>query len=93
MASKILSLAVGGYRSRNARRKAMKRIEDIEVLAPVNLPPDPNPHELRFAPPVGTCDTHFHIFGPHLFPFVRDRARYDDVVTVAHALVERSRLA
>jgi hypothetical protein len=69
----------------------MKRIEDIDVLAPVNLPPDPYPHELRFAPPVGTCDTHFHIFGPpHLFPFVGDRARYDDVVTVAHALVARS---
>ena len=36
----------------------------------VTLPPDPNPHPLRFRPPHGTCDTHFHVFGPpHLFPY------------------------
>ena len=30
----------------------------------VNLPPDPNPRPPRFTPPAGTCDTHFHVFGP-----------------------------
>jgi 2-pyrone-4,6-dicarboxylate lactonase len=42
----------------------------------VPLPPDPNPRKPRFTPPPGTCDTHFHVFGPpHLFPYV-DARRY-----------------
>jgi predicted TIM-barrel fold metal-dependent hydrolase len=42
----------------------------------VTLPPDPNPRKPRFTPPPGTCDTHFHVFGPpHLFPYY-ERRRY-----------------
>jgi predicted TIM-barrel fold metal-dependent hydrolase len=40
----------------------------------VNFPPDPNPNPLKFKPPAGACDVHFHIFGPpHVFPFVESR--------------------
>jgi 2-pyrone-4,6-dicarboxylate lactonase len=57
------------------------------VSAPVNLPPDPNPHALRFVPPAGACDTHFHIFGPpHLFPFVRDRRYTPPACPIEHYL-------
>jgi 2-pyrone-4,6-dicarboxylate lactonase len=67
-------------------QEAMKK-QDLEVLAPVNLPPDPNPNELRFAPPPGACDTHFHIFGPpHLFPFVRDRRYTPPACPIEHYL-------
>ena len=42
----------------------------------VTLPPDPNPRTPKFKPPPGTCDTHFHVFGPpHLFPY-RDSRLY-----------------
>ena len=40
----------------------------------VNLPPDPNPRPLKFKPPAGSWDTHFHLFGPpQRFPYVEDR--------------------
>jgi 2-pyrone-4,6-dicarboxylate lactonase len=68
-------------------QEAMEKIEDLEVVAPVNLPPDPNPNELRFAPPAGACDTHFHIFGPpHLFPFVSDRRYTPPACPIEHYL-------
>lgn len=36
--------------------------------------PDPNPQTLRFIPPPGTCDTHFHVFGPsNRFPYAPNR--------------------
>jgi predicted TIM-barrel fold metal-dependent hydrolase len=36
--------------------------------------PDPNPVALTFTPPSGTCDTHFHIFGPSdRFPYGPNR--------------------
>jgi predicted TIM-barrel fold metal-dependent hydrolase len=42
----------------------------------VILPPDPNPNPVKFKLPPGSCDTHFHLYGPpHRFPFV-DGRRY-----------------
>jgi predicted TIM-barrel fold metal-dependent hydrolase len=36
----------------------------------VCYPPDPNPKTPRFKTPQGTCDTHFHVFGPpERFPY------------------------
>ena len=36
----------------------------------VCYPPDPNPKTPSFVTPAGTCDTHFHIFGPpETFPY------------------------
>ena len=36
--------------------------------------PDPNPSALLFTPPPGTCDTHFHVFGPSdKFPYAVNR--------------------
>src|SRR5687768_13632712 len=38
------------------------------------LPPDPNTRKPSFVPPSGSCDTHFHIFGPpEEFPFAATR--------------------
>jgi 2-pyrone-4,6-dicarboxylate lactonase len=35
------------------------------------LPPDPNTRKPHCTPPAGSCDTHFHIFGPpETFPFL-----------------------
>jgi predicted TIM-barrel fold metal-dependent hydrolase len=42
----------------------------------VNFPPDPNPKKPRFALPAGSCDSHFHVYGPpNIFPFT-DKRRY-----------------
>jgi predicted TIM-barrel fold metal-dependent hydrolase len=55
--------------------------------APVNFPPDPNPRELRFTPPPGTCDSHFHIFGPpHLFPYQEERQYTPPAAPIEHFL-------
>ncbi len=36
--------------------------------------PDPNPVAPAFTPPPGTCDTHFHVFGPsNRFPYGANR--------------------
>ena len=35
--------------------------------------PDPNPRRPALAAPPGTCDCHFHIFGPN-YPFVAERS-------------------
>lgn len=54
----------------------------------VNLPPDPNPRRPRFTPPKGTCDTHFHVFGPpHLFPFVEQRIYTPPAAPIEHFLM------
>jgi len=51
----------------------------------VTLPPDPNPHKLKFKPPAGTTDTHFHVFGPpHLFPYVENRRYTPPAAPVEH---------
>jgi 2-pyrone-4,6-dicarboxylate lactonase len=51
----------------------------------VTLPPDPNPHKPRFTPPPGTCDTHFHVFGPpHLFPYVENRRYTPPAAPIEH---------
>lgn len=37
-------------------------------------PPDPNPKRPGITLPAGSCDTHFHIFGPaRLFPYAEGR--------------------
>ena len=54
----------------------------------VNLPPDPNPRPPHFTPPAGTCDTHFHVFGPpHLFPYVEQRIYTPPAAPVEHFLM------
>jgi 2-pyrone-4,6-dicarboxylate lactonase len=51
----------------------------------VPLPPDPNPRPLRFTPPPGACDTHFHVFGPpHLFPYVESRRYTPPAAPIEH---------
>jgi 2-pyrone-4,6-dicarboxylate lactonase len=38
---------------------------------PYCYPPDPNTRKPRYTPPVNSCDTHFHVFGPpEKFPFL-----------------------
>lgn len=38
------------------------------------MPPDPNPRKPSWRPPPGSCDTHFHVFGPpEQFPFAATR--------------------
>ncbi|MDA1325186.1 MAG: amidohydrolase family protein [Proteobacteria bacterium] len=54
----------------------------------VNFPPDPNPKPLRFRPPAGTCDTHFHVYGPpHAFPFVEERLYTPPAAPIEHWLL------
>jgi predicted TIM-barrel fold metal-dependent hydrolase len=44
------------------------------ALRPTCPPPDPHPKMPRFKPPPLSCDSHFHVFGPHAtFPFAADR--------------------
>ena len=51
----------------------------------VTLPPDPNPRTPKFKPPPGTCDTHFHVFGPpHLFPYVETRRYTPPAAPIEH---------
>lgn len=53
----------------------------------VNYPPDPNPRPPSFTPPPGTCDTHFHIYGPpHLYPYVADRRSTPPAAPIEHYL-------
>ncbi len=51
----------------------------------VNFPPDPNPRSLRFTPPPGACDTHFHVFGPpHIFPYAETRLYTPPAAPIEH---------
>jgi predicted TIM-barrel fold metal-dependent hydrolase len=51
----------------------------------VSLPPDPNPRRPRFTPPPGTCDTHFHVFGPpHQFPYSEARRYTPPAAPIEH---------
>jgi len=60
----------------------------MDVKLRVNLPPDPNPRKPSFKPPPGTCDTHFHVFGPpHLFPFVEERIYTPPAAPIEHFLM------
>jgi 2-pyrone-4,6-dicarboxylate lactonase len=41
------------------------------MSTPYCYPPDPNTRRPAFTPPLDSCDTHFHVFGPpEQFPFV-----------------------
>src|SRR5262245_38069518 len=61
----------------------MERTVDPKLRVP--LPPDPNPRKPRFTPPPGTCDTHFHVFGPpHLFPYVEARRYTPPAAPIEH---------
>ena len=43
-------------------------------VSPSCPPPDPQPRKPRFALPSSSCDSHFHVFGPHaVFPFAANR--------------------
>jgi predicted TIM-barrel fold metal-dependent hydrolase len=53
----------------------------------VPFPPDPNPKTPRFAVPAGTCDTHFHVFGPpEVFPYVASRLYTPPAAPIEHYL-------
>jgi predicted TIM-barrel fold metal-dependent hydrolase len=53
----------------------------------VPFPPDPNPRQPRFTPPPGTCDTHFHVFGPpEVFPYVANRLYTPPAAPIEHYL-------
>jgi len=53
----------------------------------VNYPPDPNPRPPKFTPPAGTCDTHFHVYGPpHLYPYVESRRSTPPAAPIEHYL-------
>jgi 2-pyrone-4,6-dicarboxylate lactonase len=57
----------------------------VDAKLRVTLPPDPNPCQPRFTPPPGTCDTHFHVFGPpHLFPYVESRRYTPPAAPIEH---------
>jgi 2-pyrone-4,6-dicarboxylate lactonase len=43
-------------------------------VSPSCPPPDPQPKKPRFVLPPSSCDSHFHVFGPHaVFPFAANR--------------------
>jgi predicted TIM-barrel fold metal-dependent hydrolase len=51
----------------------------------VIFPPDPNPRPLKFKPPAGACDTHFHVFGPpHVFPYAEARMYTPPAAPIEH---------
>jgi 2-pyrone-4,6-dicarboxylate lactonase len=51
------------------------------------MPPDPNPRRPSFTPPPGSCDTHFHIFGPpEEFPFAATRQYTPPAAPLEHYL-------
>jgi predicted TIM-barrel fold metal-dependent hydrolase len=44
-------------------------------LTPTIAPPDPNPKKPRITLPPKSCDSHFHVFGPHSkFPYAANRS-------------------
>ena len=51
------------------------------------MPPDPNTRGPSFTPPPGSCDTHFHIFGPpEQFPFAATRQYTPPAAPLEHYL-------
>jgi 2-pyrone-4,6-dicarboxylate lactonase len=47
---------------------------DPDDLTPTIPPPDPNPKKPRITLPPLSCDSHFHVFGPHReFPYAPNR--------------------
>ena len=59
----------------------------MEAKLRVNLPPDPNPRALSFAPPPGTWDTHFHVYGPpQVFPYADQRLYTPPAAPIEHYL-------
>lgn len=59
----------------------------MDAKLKVPFPPDPNPKTPRFAVPAGTCDTHFHIFGPpEVFPYVESRLYTPPAAPIEHYL-------
>jgi predicted TIM-barrel fold metal-dependent hydrolase len=53
----------------------------------VNFPPDPNPNPLKFKLPAGSCDVHFHVFGPpHLLPYSDERRYTPPAAPLGHYL-------
>jgi 2-pyrone-4,6-dicarboxylate lactonase len=59
----------------------------MDAKLKVPFPPDPNPRKPRFAPPPGTCDTHFHVFGPpEVFPYVERRQYTPPAAPIEHYL-------
>lgn len=52
---------------------------------PVIYPPHPNPRKPKFAMPPGTCDAHFHIFGPpDRFPYASTRVYTPPAAPLEH---------
>lgn len=59
----------------------------MDAKLKVPFPPDPNPRKPRFTPPPGTCDTHFHVFGPpEVFPYVESRLYTPPAAPIEHYL-------
>ena len=59
----------------------------MDAKLQVPFPPDPNPKKPRFTPPPGTCDTHFHVFGPpEVFPYIERRAYTPPAAPIEHYL-------
>ena len=53
----------------------------------VCYPPDPNPRTPQFRTPPGTCDTHFHVFGPpEKFPYSSQRVYTPPAAPLEHYL-------
>jgi predicted TIM-barrel fold metal-dependent hydrolase len=59
----------------------------MDAKLKVPFPPDPNPRQPRFTPPPGSCDTHFHVFGPpEVFPYVASRLYTPPAAPIEHYL-------
>ena len=65
----------------------------IDEKSRVIFPPDPNPRPLKFQPPPGACDTHFHVFGPpHVFPYAEARMYTPPAAPIEHWFSVASKL-